>query len=105
MLEILYDVNTLEVRAWNADAQVTGNFSVTPEQDVVIFPVEPPDFESDWYKVDLESQTVYGNPDYEPLSPDLKRARELLANSPDVITQPEMWELMRIYGRFHGIPG
>lgn len=34
-----------------------------------------------------------------PPDPDLERARELLSTSPQVITQPEMWELMRIYGR------
>ncbi len=31
--------------------------------------------------------------------PDTIRAQEILANSPDVITMPEMWELMRILGR------
>lgn len=30
---------------------------------------------------------------------DIARAQELLASSPDVITQPEMWELIRIFGR------
>jgi len=34
-----------------------------------------------------------------PPDPDTIRAEELLANSPEVITQPEMWELMRIFGR------
>jgi len=34
-----------------------------------------------------------------PPSPDDLRAAKLLANSPQVITQPEMWELMRIFGR------
>ncbi len=34
-----------------------------------------------------------------PPDPDAIRAAELLANSPVVITQPEMWELMRIFGR------
>ncbi|MBA7685924.1 hypothetical protein ES703_94355 [subsurface metagenome] len=38
-----------------------------------------------------------------PLDPDIERARVLLASSPAVITQPEMWELMRIFGRLHGI--
>jgi len=38
-----------------------------------------------------------------PPNPDMARAKELLSNSPDVITQPEMWELMRIFGRLHGI--
>ena len=32
-------------------------------------------------------------------SPDTLRAQELLANLPASITQPEMWELMRIFGR------
>ncbi|MBA7658569.1 hypothetical protein ES703_66528 [subsurface metagenome] len=30
---------------------------------------------------------------------DTLRAQELLATSPPVITQPEMWELIRIFGR------
>lgn len=38
-----------------------------------------------------------------PPNPDIARAQELLANSPAVITQPEMWELMRIFARLHGI--
>lgn len=36
-------------------------------------------------------------------NPDIARARELLGTSPAVITQPEIWELMRIFGRFHGL--
>ena len=31
--------------------------------------------------------------------PDTLRAEELLSHSPDVITQPEQWELLRIIGR------
>lgn len=42
-------------------------------------------------------------PEPEP-NPDIIRAAELLSNSPDVITQPEMWELMRIFGRLLHIP-
>ncbi len=37
-----------------------------------------------------------------PLDPDIERARVLLASSPDVITQPEIWELLRIIGRRSG---
>lgn len=104
MLEILYDVASLEIRAWNADESVQGNLVTSPGQAIVIFPIDPPDFPSDWYKVDLAAQTIVGNPDYDPLTPDTRRAKELLATSPAVITQPEMWELMRIFGRLHGIP-
>lgn len=38
-----------------------------------------------------------------PPNPDIERAKVLLASSPAVITQPKMWELLRIYGRLHGI--
>lgn len=34
-----------------------------------------------------------------PPDPDTERAEELLSTSPPVITMPEMWELIRIYGR------
>lgn len=30
---------------------------------------------------------------------DIARAQEILAKSPDVITQPEIWELLRIFAR------
>lgn len=34
---------------------------------------------------------------------DIARAQAILATSPPVITMPEMWELLRIFGRLHGI--
>lgn len=34
-----------------------------------------------------------------PPAQDVIRAGEILATSPDVITQPEIWELLRILGR------
>ena len=64
MLEVLYDTNTKEVRAWNADDKVQGNFKPKVGQEVIILPISPPDFESDWYKVDLANKKVVGNPDY-----------------------------------------
>lgn len=50
-------------------------------------------------QIDLFNATV--GP-YVP-DPDTLRAEELLQSSPDVITQPEMWELMRIFGRRLGL--
>lgn len=35
----------------------------------------------------------------EPPDPTILRAEEILATSPDAITQPEIWELLRIFGR------
>lgn len=32
-------------------------------------------------------------------NPDIERAKELLSTSAEVITQPEIWELLRIFGR------
>ena len=34
-----------------------------------------------------------------PPDPDYIRACEILGSSPDVITQPEIWELLRLIGR------
>lgn len=34
-----------------------------------------------------------------PPDPDTIRAEEILGTSPDAITLPEIWELLRIYGR------
>lgn len=39
-----------------------------------------------------------------PLDPDYISASILLANSPESITMPEIWSLLRIFARLHGIP-
>lgn len=69
MLEILYDVTTKEVRAWNADESVQGNLDPQPGQEVVIFPIDPPTFDSDIYYVDLANQKLIPNPNYVPTPP------------------------------------
>lgn len=46
-------------------------------------------------EIDLYNQIV----EIIPPDPDYERACELLASSPAVITQPEMWELMRLFGK------
>ena len=69
MLEILYDTAMEEVRAWCGDPNQFGNFNPKPEQAVVIFPIDPPSFESDWYKVDLVNEQIVGNPDYVLVEP------------------------------------
>lgn len=69
MLEVLYDKATNEVRAWNADDSVQGNLKPKEGQEVVIWDIEPPDFESDVYYVDLDNKQIKGNPDYVPTEP------------------------------------
>ena len=80
MLEILYDVATKEVRAWNADDNVQGNLRPREGQEVVTWDIEPPAFKSDIYYVDLAYQAIVGNPDYvEPPPP-----RDLAAEIDDL---------------------
>ena len=74
MLEILYDTQTKEVRAWNADMKVKGNLKPKEGQKVVIFPIDPPSFESDIYYVDLANKQIKGNPGYVPPAPFNARA-------------------------------
>lgn len=70
MLEILYDIATKEVRAWNADMGVKGNLKPKEGQEVVILPIDPPDFESNVCYIDLKAEKVIPNPDYvEPEPP------------------------------------
>lgn len=71
MLEIVYDKDTKEVRAWCADSKEFGNFRPKEGQEVVIWDIPIPSFESQEYKVDVTSRTVIdGNPDYvAPISP------------------------------------
>ncbi|KKK94241.1 hypothetical protein LCGC14_2684850 [marine sediment metagenome] len=46
-----------------------------------------------------ELEAFLARPMPPPPTADELRARELLANSPDVITLPEIWETLRIFGR------
>ena len=65
MLEVLYDTTTKEVRAWNADMSVKGKLKPKEGQEVVIWDIPIPKFDSREYKVDEANQTVVdGNPDY-----------------------------------------
>lgn len=97
MLEVLYFTVTKKVKAWCADPDQFGNFKPKPKEAIVILPINPPDYDSDQFYVDLGNQTIYGEPI--PPDSDYVRACELLANPPTAISQPEMWELMRIFGR------
>lgn len=63
MLEVLYDVETMEVRGWCGDESDFGNFNPNGNQAVVILDIDIPP-ESDWYKVDLENNIIVGNPDW-----------------------------------------
>lgn len=55
-----------------------------------------------WEAYEDEIQQYNEQVEIIPPDPDTIRAEELLATSPAVISMPEMWELMRIFGRRHG---
>ncbi len=57
-----------------------------------------------WHEAPQETIDLYlAEVTITPPDTDIARAAQLLTNSPDVITQPEMWELLRIFGRLHDI--
>jgi len=102
MLEVLYEITTCAVRAWCGDPSQFGHFTPQPSQAVIILPIDSPDFQSDWYKIDLVTQTIYGNPHYDPYSPDYHRACDILHNPTIPIPAPDLAELVRIFGRHLG---
>jgi len=99
MLEVRYNTDTKEITAWCGDEAQFGNLE-REGHAVVILNIPIPSQEAGAYLFDEATQALIDNPDYiDPTPPDVIRAREILATSPSVITQPEMWELMRIFGR------
>jgi len=74
--------------------------NTTQEEDDELCSVAITDRDATQQEIDrYNSQVIIVPPD-----PDITRAQELLATSPQAITMPEMWELMRIFGRRLGIP-
>ena len=73
MLEVLYDIPTKEVRAWNADASAQGKFKVKEGQSIALLPCEIPVLDSDIHFVDLPNQQVIGNPSY--VNPGVERSQ------------------------------
>lgn len=63
MLEILHDIETLEVRAWNADDSVQGNLKPKTGQEVVIWDIGIPDSPRCSFTVDLANQQLIPDPD------------------------------------------
>lgn len=55
-----------------------------------------------WVATDEECALYNDQVEILPPDPDTIRAEEILETSPDAITMPEIWELLRIYGRRFG---
>lgn len=69
MLEVLFDVNTLEVRGWNRDPESFGHFTPKANEDVVVLEGDPPGYDSDQFYLNLEGGIISGEPvpEEEPL--------------------------------------
>lgn len=71
MLEVLYDVETKEVRGWCADEKQFGNFRPKHSQKVAILPIELPNYDSLQFYIDLGVMTIQGEPITTPKPRDL----------------------------------
>lgn len=72
------------------------NTTAEEHEDLSLFAIEARDATQE--EIDLyNAQVVILPPD-----PDAIRAKEILTTSPDAIAMPEIWELLRIYGRRFG---
>lgn len=73
--------------------------NVTIEEDAWLEGFSLESYGANQEEIDLyNAQVVITPPD-----PDIERAEELLGTSPAVITMPEIWELLRIFGSWHGL--
>lgn len=101
MLEVRYNTTTKELTGWWASR--FGNWDKKllnrPDEAMVELDIDIPDLPLEAWLYDEASNNLLPNPSYSPPNGDTARAEELLANPHAVITQPEMWELMRIFGR------
>jgi len=101
MLEVRYNTTTKELTGWWASR--FGNWDIKllnrPDEAIVELDIDVPELSLQAYLYDEATQSLISNPSYSPPDGDIARAEELLASSPQVITQPEIWELLRIFGR------
>lgn len=97
MLEVLYDVNDNSVIAWCADPSQFAKFQPKPGEGITILPIDPPDYESEQFFVDLANQTITGEPS--PPDPDYVRVCKIVGHSPRAIPAPQVWELLRILAK------
>lgn len=106
MLEIRYVTATGRITGWRSDSPGELTLENHPGEALASIDAPKPLNISEAWLYDEATQSLVANPAYiEPYNPnpDRIRAKELLSTSPAAITQPEMWELMRIFGRFHGL--
>lgn len=100
MLEVRYNTKTKEVTGWCGDKNQFGNLKKRwGVEKIAILDIPIPEKTCDAYLFDKITNALVDNPAYTEFSPDYIRASELLATSPDVIKMPEVWELLRIFGR------
>lgn len=101
MIETRYNKGTNVVTAWwgdrfgNHDIKLKGR----PDEAIVELDIPVPSLPLEAYRYYPPNDNLSVNPDYVMPYDYHARAQLLLATSPALITQPEMWELLRIFGR------
>ncbi|MBA7649171.1 hypothetical protein ES703_56965 [subsurface metagenome] len=108
MLEVRYNINTKKITGWwgNRHGNHEAKLKNRPDEAIALLDTPIPDKPLEAWLYDETTQSLVPNPDFiEPYDPasDEARLTEIIANSPEVITMPEMWEAIRILARLRGI--
>lgn len=100
MLEVRYIKDTGVVTGWCGDEKQFTNLDRGRDTEaIVLLDIPIPAESCGTYLFDKATQTLVNNPEFPSPDLDYDRACELLATSSSVITQPEIWELLRIFGK------
>jgi len=103
MLEVRYNKITKEITGWwgNRFGNEEVKLKDRPDEEIVTLDIPVPNMPLEALLYDETTQSLIPNPDYTPpiADPDTLRAQEILGTSPDAITAPEQWELLRIFGK------
>lgn len=104
MLEVRYNTITNLITGWwgNRFGQHEVKLEGRPDEAIVELDIYIPPLPLHAYLYQPSSNTLIANPDYTPEYDYVARANEMLSHSPAYITAPEMWELLRIFGRILG---
>lgn len=105
MLEIRYNKNTGELTGWwgNRFGNKKAKLKNRPDEAIVMLDIPIPDKPLEAWLFDEATQVLIPNPDYVGLSEDEATAIEYLQKSSSVITQPEIWWLLRYFGERLGV--
>lgn len=98
MIEVRYNTETKKLTAWCGDEAQFGNLA-REGHTLVLLDTPIPDRPLDAWLYDEATQSLVPNPDYQPPEEDYTWAKDLLENPPVPITMPDIWRLIRLFGK------